>query len=453
MVEKGCLDYLSYVRDTTIETPTIDSVPVVWKFSKVFPSDLPGIPPDRDINICIDLAPGTQPISIPVYHMAPKELKEQLEELLAKGFVRPSMSPWGAPVLFVKRKDGTMRMCIDYSQLSKVIIKNKYSLPCINDFFDQLQGARANVVADALNRKLESMGSLAFISADERQLELDIQSLANRLVRLDVSEPSRVLASVVAQSSLFEQIKARQYDDPHLLFLRENVLHGGAKEVPIDKDALLAAADEEGQVAYLARCLNCQQFKCEHHRPGGLLQQIVIPEWKGERIIMDFVVGLPRTLRKFNAVWVIVNRLTKSAHFIAERLRTAQSIHKSYVDEKARDLSFMVGKKVLLKFSPMKGIMRFGKNGKLNPRFIGPFEVLRRVGEVAYELAFPPSLSGIHLVFHMSILQKYHVDRSHVLDYSTVQLDESLGYEEEPVSIVDRHVRQLRSKNIYVVKV
>ncbi|XP_070042723.1 uncharacterized protein [Nicotiana tomentosiformis] len=108
------------------------------------------------------------------------------------------------------------------------------------------------------------------------------------------------------------------------------------------------------------------------------------------------------------------------------------------MDEKACDLSFIVGEKVLLKVSLMKGIMRLGKKGKLSPWFISSFEVLRRVGEVAYELALPPSQSGVHLVFHKSILWKYHADRSHVLDYSTVQLDESLGYEEEPVAIVDR---------------
>ncbi|XP_070034328.1 uncharacterized protein [Nicotiana tomentosiformis] len=96
MVGKGCLAYLYYVRDTTIETPVIDSVLVVREFSDVFPSDLPGMPPDHDIDLCIDLAPGTQPISIPLYRMDPKELKElkeQLEEFLGKGFVRSSVSP------------------------------------------------------------------------------------------------------------------------------------------------------------------------------------------------------------------------------------------------------------------------------------------------------------------------------------------------------------------------
>ncbi|XP_070003187.1 uncharacterized protein [Nicotiana sylvestris] len=145
MVEKGCLAYLAYVWDTTAESPMINSVLVVWEFVDIFPFDLPGMTPDRDIDFCIDLASGTQPISIPLYRMAPKdlkELKEQLKELLAKGFVRPSVLPWGAPVLFMKKKDGTMRMCIDYRQLNKATIKNKYLLPHINDLFDQLQGAR-----------------------------------------------------------------------------------------------------------------------------------------------------------------------------------------------------------------------------------------------------------------------------------------------------------------------
>ena len=113
-------------------------------FPDVFPSILPSVPPDRDIDFSIDLEPGTKPISIPPYHMAPaelKELKDQLQDLLSKGFIRPSVSPWGAPVLFVKKKDGTMRMCIDYRQLNKVTVKNKYPLPRIDDLFDQLQGA------------------------------------------------------------------------------------------------------------------------------------------------------------------------------------------------------------------------------------------------------------------------------------------------------------------------
>ena len=117
MISKGYLYHLVRVKDSSSESPTLESVPVVSEFPEVFPEDLPGVPPEREIDFGIDLLPDTQPISIPPYRMAPtelKELKEQLKDLLDKGFIRPSISPWGAPVLFVKKKDGSLRMCIDY---------------------------------------------------------------------------------------------------------------------------------------------------------------------------------------------------------------------------------------------------------------------------------------------------------------------------------------------------
>ncbi|XP_070017613.1 uncharacterized protein [Nicotiana sylvestris] len=113
----------------------------------------------------------------------------------------------------------------------------------------------------------------------------------------------------------------------------------------------------------------------------------------------------------------------------------------------------MVGERVLLRFLPMKGTIRFGRKGKLSPRFISPFDILRRVGEVTYELALPPRFVGLHPVFHVSMLRRYHGDSSHVLDLSSVQLDKDLSYIEEPVAILDRQVRKLRSKNIASVRV
>ena len=105
----------------------LEDIPVVREFPDVFPDDLPGLPPDREIDFQIELASGTEPISRAPYRMAPAELKElkvQMEEMVNKGFVRPSTSPWGAPVLFVKKKDGSMRLCIDYRELNKVTIRN-----------------------------------------------------------------------------------------------------------------------------------------------------------------------------------------------------------------------------------------------------------------------------------------------------------------------------------------
>ncbi|GKA56167.1 putative reverse transcriptase domain-containing protein [Tanacetum coccineum] len=131
--------------DISLDGPSIETHPVVHEFSDVFPEELPGIPPEREVEFNIELIPGTQPISKAPYRMAPielKELKEQLQELLDLGSIRPSVSPWGALVLFVKKKDGSMRLCIDYRELNRVTIRNRYPLPRIDDLFDQLQGAK-----------------------------------------------------------------------------------------------------------------------------------------------------------------------------------------------------------------------------------------------------------------------------------------------------------------------
>ena len=130
--------------DTVKARPSVSDIPTVSDFPDVFPEELPGLPPHREIEFTIDVIPGATPASITPYRMAPLELKElklQLQELLEKGFIRPSVSPWGAPVLFVKKKDGTLRLCIDYRQLNKLTVKNKYLLPRIDDLFDQLKGA------------------------------------------------------------------------------------------------------------------------------------------------------------------------------------------------------------------------------------------------------------------------------------------------------------------------
>ena len=145
MLRKGCQGYLAFVVDRRQVGTRLEDIPIVKEFPDVFPDDNSGLPPDREVTFTIDLIPGTEPIYIPPYRMAPAELRElkaQLEELLSKGFIRPSISPWGAPVLFVKKKDGSLRLCIDYRQLNRVTIRNQYPLPRIDELFDQLQGSR-----------------------------------------------------------------------------------------------------------------------------------------------------------------------------------------------------------------------------------------------------------------------------------------------------------------------
>ncbi|GJT58066.1 uncharacterized protein Tco_0993120 [Tanacetum coccineum] len=141
---KGCCAFLAHVVDSTKKKIELADVEVVRDYPDVFPIDLPGLPPTRGVEFQIDLIPGAAHVAKAPHRLAPSEMKEimsQLQELLDKGFIRPSSSPWGAPVLFVKKKYGSMRMCIDYRELNKLTVKNKYPLPRIDDLFDQLQGA------------------------------------------------------------------------------------------------------------------------------------------------------------------------------------------------------------------------------------------------------------------------------------------------------------------------
>ena len=121
----------------SMEAKSLEEVPVVNEYPDVFPEELPGMPPDRDIEFVIDLVPGTAPIAKRPYRMTASELaelKKQLEELQRIGFIRPSSSPWGAPVLFVKKKDGSMRLCVDFRELNEVTTKNKYPSPGLMTF-------------------------------------------------------------------------------------------------------------------------------------------------------------------------------------------------------------------------------------------------------------------------------------------------------------------------------
>ncbi|KAA3466863.1 DNA/RNA polymerases superfamily protein [Gossypium australe] len=141
---KGCKAFLAYISVSWSRDSSVKDIKIVRDFADVFPEELPGLPLSRQVEFGIELFPGTTLVSIAPYRMAPKdlvELKAHIQELLDQGFIRPSVFPWGASILFVKKKDGSMRMCIDYRQLNKLTIKNKYPLPRIDDLFDQFRGA------------------------------------------------------------------------------------------------------------------------------------------------------------------------------------------------------------------------------------------------------------------------------------------------------------------------
>ena len=149
----------------------------------------------------------------------------------------------------------------------------------------------------------------------------------------------------------------------------------------------------------------------------------------------------------------MLQHYTEQVHMIRKKLLTAQSRQKSYADQRCRELTFAVGDKVFIKVSPTKSVFRFGKKGKLSPRFVGTFEVLSRIGETAYRVALPPQYTQIHNVFHVSMRRKYVHDPSHVIQHEDIDIREDMTVEERPVEIVDRREQVLRSKVIPLVKV
>nr|GEV18434.1 retrotransposon protein, putative, Ty3-gypsy subclass [Tanacetum cinerariifolium] len=212
---------------------------------------------------------------------------------------------------------------------------------------------------------------------------------------------------------------------------------------------------------YISRCLTCLKVKDEHQRPFGLLQQLEILEWKWERISMDFVTKLPR----HDAIWVIVDRLTKFAYFLPMReddkmdglaklylneaeVREGQLIGQELVQETTRR-----SRRLRIDLRLRKGVVRFGKKAKLAPRLIGPFEIIKRIGPLAYRLDLPEELDSVHDTFHVSNLKKCLADPTMQVPLDEIQVDAKLNFVEEPIEILEREFKKLKLSRIAIVKV
>jgi len=149
----------------------------------------------------------------------------------------------------------------------------------------------------------------------------------------------------------------------------------------------------------------------------------------------------------------LIQQTKEKIELIRKRLTAAQDRQRKYADPTRKDMEFEIGEAVLLKVSPWKGLSRFGKKGKLSPRYVGPFEILKRVGKVAYELALPPHMQHIHNVFHVSMLKRYLPDSNHVIEYEPIEIQPDLSFVEQPVQILDKKERVLRNKSVSLVRV
>ncbi|XP_073133739.1 uncharacterized protein [Henckelia pumila] len=457
LLNKGCAGFLASVTcDQELPRSKLEDVEVVRDFPEVFPNDIAGLPPAREVEFGIELMPGTQPASKAPYRLAPtemKELKEQLQELLNKDFIRPSISPWGAPVdpakieaikNWVTPKNATeirsflglagyyRRFIQDFSKialpltsLTRKSVKFEWSNQCEKSFLvlkkklmtapvlaipegtgrfviytdasksglgvvlmqdgkviayasRQLKIHEKNYpthdlelaavvfalklwrhylyVADALSRKSATLNRMT----TQQELIADFERL-----RLEVVEPMEVcaLSALTMVPSLLDKIRTGQASDQQLLTwklkdeakggalytVKDGIVHHkGRKWVPavdsLREDVMTEAhtvpysihpgstkmfkdlqmlywwpSMKKDIVKFISECLTCQQVKVEHQRPAGLLKPLHIPTWKWEDVTMDFVIGLPITQRRMNSIWIIVDRLTKSAHFLPVR--------------------------------------------------------------------------------------------------------------------------------------
>nr|GEU96937.1 putative reverse transcriptase domain, ribonuclease H-like domain, aspartic peptidase domain protein [Tanacetum cinerariifolium] len=241
---------------------------------------------------------------------------------------------------------------------------------------------------------------------------------------------------------------------------------------------------------YISKCLTCLKVKAEHQRLSSLLQQLEIPEWKREGIAMDFVIKLPRTISGYDTIWVIMDRLTKSAHILPMREDYKMDrLTRLYLNEiVARDgvpISIisdrdsrncrslimwaevgegqMIGPKLVQetteKISQIKDrlkatrVVRFMKKGKLAPRFVGPFEIIEKVGLVAYRLDLPEELNGVHDTFHVSILKKCLADLTIQVPFDEIRVNAKLNFIEEPMTILEREFKKLKRSRMAIVKV
>ncbi|GJR10580.1 putative reverse transcriptase domain-containing protein [Tanacetum coccineum] len=487
---------------------------------------LVGLPPTRQVEFQINLTPGAAPVARAPYRLAPSEIKElsdQLQELSDKGFIRPSSSPWGSPVLFVKKKDGSFRICIHYRELNKLTEKNHYPLPRIDNLFDQLQGSNIYskidlrsgyhqlrvreedilkttfrtryghykfqvmpfgltnapvIFMDLMNRVCKPyldkfviifIDDILIYSRNKKEHEEHLKAILEFLKKEELYYRRFIKGfSKIAKSMTKLTYKGVKFDwddkaEAAFQLIKQNLcsapilaLPEGRKDFIIYCDASIKGstkrdetgyekvnlvpnmkADIEADIAtYVSKCLICAKVKAEYQRPSGLLVQPKIPQWKWDNITMDFITKLPKSSQGYDTIWVIVDRLTKSAIFIPMRetdpmeklarmylkkVVTRHGIPVSIICD--RDPRFtsnfwrslqkaLVEDRVMLKVLPWKGVVRFGKRGKLNPRYVRPFKVLEKVGAVAYKLELSQELNRVHNTFHVSNLKKCYADEA-----------------------------------------
>ncbi|XP_074342628.1 uncharacterized protein LOC141680249 [Apium graveolens] len=402
LLSKGCDGYLAFVKDTSKDEPRIEDYPVVREYEDVFPDELPGLSPHREVEFTIELVPGAEPISKAPYRMAPlelQELKEQLQELLDRGFIRPSVSPWGAPVL--GSSGSIVNLKVELNLVSRVKEAQKDDTG--------LKAIRSEVAC----------GKQKHFRVDDE----GVIWLGSKLC-------------VPADMTIREEI----LKEAHKIFQRDIVrLHGVPVSIVSDRDTRFTSRFWKGfQQAWGTR-LN---FSTAYHPQTDEQSERTIQtledmlraralEWTCDWDKYLYLVEFAYNNSWHASIGLELVRITnEKVEKVKESLKETRSRQKSYADQYRKFGGFELGDHVLLKVSPCKGVKRFGMKGKLSPRYVGPFDVMEKLGEVSYRVALPPQLS--HMADkRMTRLAKMNVAKKssefHIRSRETVLVEHGLS--------------------------
>nr|GEW88414.1 retrotransposon protein, putative, Ty3-gypsy subclass [Tanacetum cinerariifolium]GEY38651.1 retrotransposon protein, putative, Ty3-gypsy subclass [Tanacetum cinerariifolium] len=488
----------------------LQDVPVICNFPEVFPDDLPGLPPPRQVEFKIELIPSAAPITHAPYRMVPSERKEfldQLKELSEKGFIRLSSSPWAAPVLFVKIKDGSFRMCIDYQELNKLTVKNQHPLPRIDDLFDQLQCSSVyskivmpfgltnapTVFMDLMNQVCKPyLDKFVIVFIDdiliysknkedhEEHLKTILELFKNEKLYAKFSKCNFWLESVQFLGHVIDSDgvhvdpakKNKKYEwgmeeeEEAVQTLKYKLCSAPILALPERTENFIVYCDaslkgygavlmqrEKKELKMRQRCWIelLSDYDCEiryHPGKGNVVADALSRKdrkpLRVRSLVMTVHTNLPdkileaqtKAIKEENVkaenlvgidTYIWSNSPTITAIMRASRLHQSRHSMGESVDRQSAG-----------------GVIRFGKHGKLSPRYIGPFEIIERIGPVAYMLELPEKLCGIHNTFHVSNHKKCLADENLVIPLKEVQLDDKLHFIEELVEIMDREVKHLK---------
>ncbi|GJY12996.1 putative reverse transcriptase domain-containing protein [Tanacetum coccineum] len=474
-----------------------EEIIVVRDFPEVFPDDLSGLPPIREIEFQIELTPGATPdskVSLSCALLNWRTLvwdnsrnSEQRVAVFVKIDLRSGIPSakndedihnpqrlrlelgygnfdlWNG-LWFLDQCTSNI-YGFDVLSQKELNMRQRRWIELFSDYDCEIRyhPGKANVVVDALSRKERKEAVDEFAGLQKGLDEMIEQRSDGTLYYLDrIWVP---LKGEVRTLIMYEAHKLKYF------------VHPGADKMYCDlRDRYWWPGMKKDIAEYVSKCLTCLKVEVEHQRPSGLLQQPEIPDVHLPLVEFSYNNSYHSSVRcaPFEALYgrkcrspimwaevgegqligpeLVQETIEKVTH-IKDRLKAARDRQKSYADKRRKPLEFSVGDYVLLKVSPWKGVVRFGKKGKLAPRFVGPFEIVEKVGPVAYRLDLPEELNGVHDTFHVSNLKKCLADPTLKVPLDEIRVDAKLNFVEEPVEILEREFKKLKRSRIAIVKV